>query len=111
MFQKKQQQCENLYKKMYNVIRLKQNDSLIMIFDVHWDQNQKLLSLGDVALFDEEVIDFARLVDVNLDQRSGLCQPQPTLPSALVQQCLLVLQVGSWHQSHHLAQLRKQKQI
>lgn len=44
-----------------------------------------VLSLGDVALFDEEVIDFPCLVDIDLDQRSGLGQPQPALPPALVQ--------------------------
>lgn len=44
-----------------------------------------LLRLCDGALFDEEIVDFARLVDVDLDQSSGLRQPQPTLPPALVQ--------------------------
>lgn len=63
------------------------------------------LSLGDVALFDEEVIDFACLVDVDLDQRPGLGQPQPPLPPALVQQGLLVLQVSPRDQPHHLAEL------
>lgn len=43
------------------------------------------LSLRDVALFDEEVVDFSGLVDVYLDQRPGLGQPQPALPPALVQ--------------------------
>lgn len=43
------------------------------------------LSLSDVALFDEEIVDFSCLVDVDLDQRSGLRQPQPALPPALVQ--------------------------
>lgn len=63
------------------------------------------LSLGDVALFDEEIIDFSCLVDVDLDQRSGLGQPQPALPPALVQQGLLVLQVSPRDQPHHLAEL------
>lgn len=67
-----------------------------------------LLSLRDVALFDEEIIDFASLVHVDLDQRSGLSEPQPSLPSALVQQCLLIFQVGPRHQPHHLTQLQKQ---
>lgn len=47
--------------------------------------NEMLLSLSDVALFDEEVVDFPGLVDVDLDQRPGLGQPQPALPPALVQ--------------------------
>lgn len=47
--------------------------------------NEMLLSLSDVALFDEEVVDFSGLVDVDLDQRPGLGQPQPALPPALVQ--------------------------
>lgn len=67
-----------------------------------------LLSLRDVALFDEKIIDFARFVDVDLDQRSGLRKSQPTLPSALVQQGLLIFQVGPRHQPHHLAQLQAQ---
>lgn len=64
--------------------------------------NLMLLSLRDVALFDQEIIDFACLVDVDLDQRSGLCEAQPALPSALIQQGLLIFQVGPWHQPHHL---------
>lgn len=64
-----------------------------------------LLSLGDVALFDEEVVDFPGLVDVDLDQRPGLGQPQPALPPALVQQGLFVFQVGPRNQPHHLAEL------
>lgn len=64
--------------------------------------NQMLLSLSDVALFDQEVINFACLVDIDLDQRSGLCEAQPTLPSTLIQQGLLIFQVGPWHQPHHL---------
>lgn len=47
--------------------------------------NEMLLSLSDVALFDEEVVDFPGLVDVDLDERPGLGQPQPALPPALVQ--------------------------
>lgn len=47
--------------------------------------NEMPLSLRDVALFDEEVVDFSGLVDVYLDQRPGLGQPQPALPPALVQ--------------------------
>lgn len=58
-----------------------------------------------MSLFDEEIVDFARLVDVDLDKRSGLCEAQSALPSALVQQGLLVLQVGPRNQPHHLAQL------
>lgn len=75
---------EKLYieQKTFNVTRLKQNESLTMVLNLFCDP--KLLGLGDVALFDEEIIDFTCLVDVNLDQCSGLCQPQPTLSSALV---------------------------
>lgn len=58
-----------------------------------------------MSLFDEEIVDFARLVDVDLDKRSGLREAQSALSSALVQQGLLVLQVGPRHQPHHLAQL------
>lgn len=61
--------------------------------------------LGDVSLFDEEIVDFASLVDVDLDESPGLRQPQSALPSALAQQSLLVLQVGPRNQPHHLAQL------
>lgn len=60
---------------------------------------------ANVALFDEEVVDFAGLVHVDLDERAGLCQPEAALPPALVQQGLLVLQVRPRHQPHHLAQL------
>ncbi len=60
------------------------------------------LGLGDVALFDQEIIDFSRFVDVDLDQRPSLCEAQPALTSALIQQGLLVFQVGPWHQPHHL---------
>lgn len=69
-----------------------------------------LLSLRDVALFDEEVVDFSGLVDVDLDQRPGLGQPQPALPPALVHQGLFVLQVGPRNQPHHLAELRQNQQ-
>lgn len=61
-----------------------------------------MLSLSDVALFDKEIVDFSCFVDVDFDQRSGLRQSQPTLPSALIQQGLLILQVGPRHQPHHL---------
>lgn len=60
---------------------------------------------GDVSLLDEEIVDLASLVDVDLDQSPGLRQPQSALPSALAQQGLLVLQVGPRNQPHHLAQL------
>lgn len=66
---------------------------------------QALSGLGDVSLLDEEIVDFASLVDVDLDESPGLRQPQPALPSALAQQSLLVLQVGARNQPHHLAQL------
>lgn len=36
---------------------------------------QSSLSLIDVALFDKEIVDFACLVDIYLDERSGLRQP------------------------------------
>lgn len=69
--------------------------------------NEMPLRFSDVALFDEKIIDFSCLVDVDLDQCSGLGQPQPALPPALVQQGLFVFQVGPRNQPHHLAELRR----
>lgn len=63
------------------------------------------LGLVDAALFDEEVVDLARLVHVDLDEGPCLGQPQTALPPALVQKGLLVLQVGARDQPYHLAQL------
>lgn len=70
---------------------------------------QVLSGLSDVSLLDEEIVDFASLVDVDLDESPGLRQPQSALPSALAQQSLLVLQVGPRNQPHHLAQLHTQQ--
>lgn len=64
------------------------------------------LSLVNVSFLDEEVVDLAGLVDVDLDEGSGLSQPQAALPPALVQEGLLVFQVRPGDQPHHLTQLR-----
>lgn len=88
--------------KGYDVTRLDKKEPLTTIQSYLWP-NQTLLGLSDVALLDKEIIDFACLVDVDLDQCSGLGQPQAALPSALIQQGLLIFQVGPGHQPHHLA--------
>lgn len=71
------------------------------------------LNFVNVAFFDEEVVNFARLVHVYLDERASLCQSEASLTLALVQQSLFVLEVRAGNESYHLAQLKgrsKQKQ-
>lgn len=75
--------------------------------------HSRLLDFVNVAFFDEEVVYFARLVHVYLDEWASLRQSETTLPLTLVQQGLFVLQVRTGHEAHHLAQLggKKQKKV